>query len=64
MGFPAKEWNSRMTDGERSQLAAVHRRERAYPRPERAEAKPSITPSPTATSAMRCCLNVSSSRKR
>ena len=34
-----KEWNSRLTDAERSQLAAVHRRERVYPRPERIEGK-------------------------
>ena len=34
-----KEWNSRMTDAERSQSAAVHRREHSYPRPERIEGK-------------------------
>ena len=34
-----KEWNSRLTDAERSQLAAVDRRERVYPRPERMEGK-------------------------
>ena len=32
-----KEWNARMTDGERDALAAVHRRERAAARPERGE---------------------------
>ena len=34
-----KEWNSRLTDAERSQLAAVDRRERVYPRPERMDGK-------------------------
>ncbi len=34
-----KEWNSRLSDAERSQLAEVHRRERVYPRPERADGK-------------------------
>ena len=34
-----KEWNSRLTDAERSQLAAVHRRERPFPRPERGDGK-------------------------
>ena len=32
-----KEWNSRLSDKERKVLAAVHRRERAYARPERGE---------------------------
>lgn len=32
-----REWNSRLTDGERDALAAVHRRERAVARPERGE---------------------------
>jgi conjugative relaxase-like TrwC/TraI family protein len=34
-----KEWNSRLSDAERSQLAEVHRRERVYPPPERADGK-------------------------
>jgi conjugative relaxase-like TrwC/TraI family protein len=33
-----KAWNARLTDKERRVLAAVHRRERAAPRPERGEA--------------------------
>jgi conjugative relaxase-like TrwC/TraI family protein len=32
-----KEWNARLTDGERDALAAVHRRKRAAARPERGE---------------------------
>jgi len=32
-----KEWNTRLSDKERKALAAVHRRERAYARPERGE---------------------------
>src|SRR6185437_5226236 len=32
-----KEWNARMSDRERRDLATVHRRERAYGRPERGE---------------------------
>ena len=32
-----KEWNARLSDKERKVLAAVHRRERAYARPERGE---------------------------
>jgi len=32
-----KEWNSRLTDEEREGLTSVHRRERAYARPERGE---------------------------
>src|SRR5487761_1670792 len=32
-----KEWNARLTDKERDALAAVHRRERAFGRPERGE---------------------------
>jgi conjugative relaxase-like TrwC/TraI family protein len=32
-----KEWNARLTEPERRALAAVHRRERAYARPERGE---------------------------
>jgi len=32
-----KEWNARLTDDERDGLAAVHRRERAFARPERGE---------------------------
>jgi len=32
-----KEWNARLTDGERDALAAVHRREQAAARPEREE---------------------------
>jgi conjugative relaxase-like TrwC/TraI family protein len=34
-----KEWNSRLSDKERKDLAAVHRRERRYARPERGEVK-------------------------
>jgi conjugative relaxase-like TrwC/TraI family protein len=33
-----KEWDSRLTDDERNTLAAVHRREKRYARPERGEA--------------------------
>jgi conjugative relaxase-like TrwC/TraI family protein len=33
-----REWNARINDKERDGLAAVHRRERAFPRPERGEA--------------------------
>ncbi len=32
-----KEWNGRLSDEERKQLAAVHRREKVTPRPERSE---------------------------
>lgn len=32
-----KEWNKRLSDGERDGLAAVHRRERVFARPERGE---------------------------
>jgi conjugative relaxase-like TrwC/TraI family protein len=32
-----KEWNKRLSDAERDGLARVHRRERAFPRPERGE---------------------------
>jgi len=32
-----QEWNARLSDKERRALAVVHRRERAYPRPERGE---------------------------
>jgi conjugative relaxase-like TrwC/TraI family protein len=32
-----KEWNARLSDGERRTMAAVHRRERVMPRPERGE---------------------------
>src|ERR1700693_2370253 len=32
-----KEWNARLTDKERNAVAAVHRRERAFARPERGE---------------------------
>jgi len=34
-----KEWNSRLTDSEREQLATVHRREHSYARPEHGEGK-------------------------
>lgn len=34
-----KQWNARLSDGERKDLAAIHRRERKYARPEQGEAQ-------------------------